>query len=363
MKQQVWLRTTTVRGGAGWRPLALLTGAVLAAHLLALRASPGVVQIRDAAPVQAFRIRSIEPKPAPAAVVAAVVAAVAAVRVPAAATVPVPVPAVPAVPVVASQKVRASYTPRQAMTATADAEVAVNPVAEPIPVAAVDRQAAPAPVTTATHISLPGSVNLRYQVTVKSGQATRHGDAELVWRHDGDRYEATLQVSAPSLPTRTQHSAGRVTADGLAPTRFSDKARSEAATHFERDKATLTFSSNRPAAVLLAGAQDRLSVLLQLAAMVAGEPLKYPSATTISVQTAGSRDADIWLFTVDGEEQLVLPGGTIDTLKLTRNPVREFDQKIELWLAPGMDYVPARLRLTQASGDWLDQQWLATDKK
>ena len=50
------------------------------------------------------------------------------------------------------------------------------------------------------------------------------------------------------------------------------------------------------------------------------------------------------------------------TLKLTRNPRKEFDIKVELWLAPGMDYVPVRLRLTQPNGDWLDQQWSSTDR-
>ena len=49
-------------------------------------------------------------------------------------------------------------------------------------------------------------------------------------------------------------------------------------------------------------------------------------------------------------------------LKLTRSPRKEFDQKVELWLAPGMDYVPVRLRLTQPNGDSVDQQWSSTDR-
>jgi hypothetical protein len=184
----------------------------------------------------------------------------------------------------------------------------------------------------------------------------------LLWRHDGQSYEARLEVSALLMPSRSQRSIGQITEDGLEPKRFSDKSRTEEAAHFERDRHKIIFSTNRPEAPLLTGAQDRLSVMLQLGAMIAGDPRKFPEATTIEIQTASTRDAETWQFTVGGEEQLQLPGGTVATLKLIRNPRREFDQKVELWLAPGMDYVPVRLRLTQPNGDSVDQQWSSTDR-
>jgi len=142
--------------------------------------------------------------------------------------------------------------------------------------------------------------------------------------------------------------------------RFSDKYRSEVAAHFDREKGRVTFSANTPDVPLLAGAQDRLSILVQLAAMIAGDPEHYPEATTITVQTIGPRDADTWLFTVGKEETLILPGGQQATLKLIRNPRQEFDQTVELWLAPALGYLPARLRITEPNGDFVDQKWLAT---
>jgi hypothetical protein len=45
-----------------------------------------------------------------------------------------------------------------------------------------------------------------------------------------------------------------------------------------------------------------------------------------------------------------------------RQPRRQYDQSIELWLAPGMDYAPVRLRLTQPNGDSADYQWSSTDR-
>ena len=183
---------------------------------------------------------------------------------------------------------------------------------------------------------------------------------EFLWQHDGDRYEARMEIGAFLIGSRVLSSSGRMTADGLAPDRFSDKFRSERAAHFDRDKGRVTFSANTPEAALLPGAQDQLSVFVQLASMISGEPLRYPLASTIAIQTVGPRAADPWIFTVEAEEQLQLPGGTLATLKLVRNPRKDYDQKVEIWLAPALAYLPARIRISQPNGDFVDQQWRAT---
>jgi hypothetical protein len=103
--------------------------------------------------------------------------------------------------------------------------------------------------------------------------------------------------------------------------------------------------------------------MLQLGAMIAGAPSRFPAGTVISIPTASTREAEPWQFTVEGPDEVELPGGKLPAIKLIRNPRREFDQKVELWLATGMDYVPVRLRLTQANGDWVDQQWSSTDRR
>jgi hypothetical protein len=153
-----------------------------------------------------------------------------------------------------------------------------------------------------------------------------------------------------------------VGADGLEPLRFADRVRSEQAAHFQRDQGTISFSNNKPDVPLESGAQDRLSVILQLAALLAGSPQKYGPGTSITMQVASVNDAEPWVFTVEGQERLQLPGGHLSAVKLVRNPRRDFDTKVELWLAPGMDYAPIRLRLTQPNGDWVDQQWSSTDR-
>ena len=74
----------------------------------------------------------------------------------------------------------------------------------------------------------------------------------------------------------------------------------------------------------------------------------------------GTRSAEPWVFTVEADEKLQLPGGELDTLKLARNPRKEYDQKVEIWLAPKLAYLPVRIRITQTNGDFVDQQWRST---
>ncbi len=205
---------------------------------------------------------------------------------------------------------------------------------------------------------VPDSTRLRYQVL--SNNFPYSLNAELRWQHNSGRYEAQLEISAFGL-SRLQTSRGQITPDGLAPLRFSDKYRSEVAAHFNREAGKVTFSANTPDLPLMAGAQDRLSIMMQLAARIAANPGAFPASSNLLVQTIGPRDGSNWLFTVGEKETLSLPGGELATLKLVRQPGQDFDQRLELWLAPALGYLPARIRITEFNGDYIDQKWLATE--
>jgi hypothetical protein len=330
-------------------PLRSLLGlgvAVLAFHLWLLNSAPRAVTVRNPVVAPAFVTRSV--------------------------ALPTPVP-LPGPVIAAAQNPRAQDKPppKPQPKSRAREPIAVRSLRSPLPEPSSASATSPqAPATSASppaaalvRFNIPPSVRLQYELTGKSRQRLWQGRGELSWRHDGASYQARLELSSPSLPARIQNSMGSITTGGLAPLRFSDKARSEEATHFERDRGKVSFSSNRPDAPLLAGAQDRLSVLLQLGAMLAGEPARFTAGTTLAIQTAGTREAEPWLFTVEGDEALALPGGSVLALKLSRDPQRDFEPKLELWLAPAMDYVPVRLRLTLPNGDWTDQQWSSTDTR
>ena len=204
---------------------------------------------------------------------------------------------------------------------------------------------------------VPGSIRLNFDATGKRGRFDYKAMGTLTWLQDGSGYDMKLEMGNWILGKRVLSSTGKLGADGLAPTRFSDKFRSERAAHFDRDQHRITFSANTPQATLAPGAQDQLSIFAQLASMVAGDPLGFPIGTQVEVQTAGPRDAEQWVFVVEREEMLYLPGGQVPALKLVRKPRKQYDQTVELWLAPELAYLPARIRITFANGDYLDQQW------
>lgn len=347
------------KGAVPIKPLLALSVAVLFAHVIVLQSAPANLNFNAPLITRPFITRTIELAPPTQQPVTAPATSVKKKSSPPPPVAPVVMPAPEATAPAALAEPAPTATDTIADTPpappAASEQLAANP---PVPPARPPRDDLP----RATAYTLPGSTRLKYNVTGEVKGFPYSVRAELLWLHDGNSYDARLEVSAFLLGSRTQTSAGRITADGLAPTRFSDKARSELAAHFERDKGKVTFSANTPDAPLLAGAQDRLSVFVQLGAMIAGAPDKYPSATTIAVQTIGARDADTWLFTVGEQEKLKLPGGEQATLKLARNPQPGYDQKVELWLAPALAYLPVRIRLSQTNGDFVDLKWRATEE-
>jgi hypothetical protein len=351
--------------------LAILAGVVVLAHMLLLQAAPaqlGTRLDRDARETRSFTTRSIEAPPAPQAVTATP-APVAPAPPKKAKSKPAPPPldvAKPAVDSIANSPPQ----PAPEQSAASDASVTsaqLGASSLPLPMSTATYAATsattattalpPGPQTTpVTAINLPGSTLLLYKMTGTSKGLTYQANAELGWNNSGSQYEAYMKVSALFLGARSMTSVGQITASGLAPTRFADKFRSELAAHFQPEKGKITFSANTPDMPWSDGAQDRVSVFLQLGGMLAAKPDSFPVGSEITLYTVGPRDADTWTFTVEAEEKLNLPKGEMATIKLTRKPRREFDQKVEIWYAPSLGYLPVRNRITQSNGDFIDQQ-------
>lgn len=229
----------------------------------------------------------------------------------------------------------------------------------------------PAPPSTA--LRLPAPLTLVYDLAGRSRGVSLAGQAELAWHHDGQQYEAQLSQAWAS-GQRELRSTGRLTAAGLAPTRFGDRSpgRGEQAAHFEdpdppapegtaaspsTQGARVRFSGNQPDAELPAGAQDRLSVVLQLAARVAGLGRPPREGDRLDFPVATARSAALWRFRFEGIEWLPGPGTEREMLRWRRQPEGPHDLDMEVWLAPDLDYLPVRWRLTLDNGDWLEQRW------
>ncbi|MDN4591117.1 DUF3108 domain-containing protein [Xenophilus aerolatus] len=210
-------------------------------------------------------------------------------------------------------------------------------------------------------LKVPPSVKLDFTVTGQQGVQPMSGVfGELIWLQDGSQYNARLALRVLFRTIRSRTSVGRVGPGGLEPQRFSDTRRSEVATHFVRESGQIVFSSTTTPAPLQPGAQDELSVILQLSALLAGDPARHGPGSSFSIQTAGTRDAEVWSFSVDGDEAQATPAGEFQARKLTRLPRKPFDRKIELWLAPELGWLPVRIRQTEPNGDWADLQLRGT---
>ena len=240
--------------------------------------------------------------------------------------------------------------------ATSPQEPPAPPTAAGVDIAAPagTPQALPALGDAAPPVRVPASTRLAFDVSGQAKKFAYTARAELLWQHDGSRYEARQEVSAFLVGSRVQRSVGAITAQGLQPERFSDKSRSEQAAHFDHTKGRVTFSANTPDAAIGPGAQDRLSLFIQLGALLAADPGRFVPGTHFTLTAVSARGADRWSFTVEGPETLDLPVGSTPTLKLQRLPRKDYDQKAELWVAPGLNYLPVRIKLTQANGDYAD---------
>ncbi|QHE88335.1 DUF3108 domain-containing protein [Hydrogenophaga sp. BPS33] len=356
--------------------------------------APPLLSVSNAAPVHVSTVRWIVPTPAPAATPVAARRSDKPKPVARAAPpvhwVPVEAPAPAETPDTVTVAEAATHEPAptdtsesaappapQAASAAADA-VAVPPLAPEAPAVATDLPspaetletapadsdtlvaAAPASQSTSA-VKLPpaqppGSMRLQYDVDGSIKGLHYKAEGLLDWSVADGRYNARLDMRVMLLGSRSQSSTGRIGPSGLMPERFADKSRSEKAAHFDAAQQRIRFSNNAPEAPLQPGAQDRLSLFMQLAGLLQARPETYASGQTLTMQVAGTGDAPVWRFDIGEESTIRVPAGEFRVRHVARQPRKEFDSTVEMWLAPSLGHMPVRLRITQPNGDVADQK-------
>ncbi len=196
---------------------------------------------------------------------------------------------------------------------------------------------------------------LQFDLSGTSKGVRYTANASIRWQHQDNNYQLRHDIQAFLFGTRSQTSAGQLDAAGLLPTRFGDQFRQEQAAHFDRTKGLLIYSANTPSQPLEEGAQDRLSLFFQMAGAMAGTPSLRSAGQQLSMQVVSAKQAEAWTFKVMGPDTLSTPLGALDSLHLHRVPRNDYDQKIDIWLSPAHGYVPARIRITQANGDVIEE--------
>ena len=196
---------------------------------------------------------------------------------------------------------------------------------------------------------------LRFQVHGFVKGMEYHAQAEMSWTVEGTQYQARQSIRAFLLGSREQTSQGTWGAQGLQPLEFTDRRFAKRrSVQFDWAQGQALFTPERPPAAIGPGAQDRLSVFLQLAAMLQTMPQLRTPGTRVQVPTLGSRSLQMWTFVVEGEETVEVPAGRLPTLRLRREPQAGEQESAQLWVSPSTHYLPARIHLEESNGDVMD---------
>jgi len=280
------------------------------------------------------------PAPGPAEATAPVVAAAPAVAAAPPVRPPGPWPAVVQPPAAAPGET----PPRDAAEGATSADMA----APSSPAADSDADGAAGSPPPVYPTQLPAPVRLRYALRYNG----RDGEATLTWRHDGVHYQLQLDGQGATQALVEQRSDGGFDAAGVAPERFTDRRRGRGwqAAHFRRDIGRIGFSGPQVDYPAWPGAQDRLSWLPQLVAILSAVALPPPQIDLFVVDARGA--AGLWRFVAQGEG---LPDSTPGARPLQhwrREPPRPEGLRVDAWLDPALGHWPAQLRFTALrSGD------------
>ncbi|WP_371868770.1 DUF3108 domain-containing protein [Pseudoduganella ginsengisoli] len=220
-------------------------------------------------------------------------------------------------------------------------------------------QAAPAQEPTGTRryqVNIPPSATFDLELTRTDAKgANWNASGKMVWQTDGSKYKVTVEAGLSMLVARVNllelNSEGDIDDAGIAPREFTEKRRGRAmtATHFQRNEGRITFSASERSYPLLTGAQDRATIPFQLAAI--GRANVNQMGGDIDILVSDNREAAIYRFQLVGEEEIDTKMGRLITWHVSRPPKPgSYSARLDIWLAPSLQWFPVQIRNTEANG-------------
>jgi len=200
--------------------------------------------------------------------------------------------------------------------------------------------------------SLPAAARYIYRTT-NSELRLVSGETTVDWSlGDDGRFQLRLATTAVGVTVLELQSQGNLRAFGLAPERYTEKRvrRGTVATNFDWDGRRVTFSARAHERPLLDGIQDRISFQFQLMLLGQARPDLFREGRQTVLQMASRDDVSTYRFRSEGRTSTVTGIGELQTVKIERISADESDARIEVWLAPALGWLPARLRFTDRYG-------------
>jgi hypothetical protein len=208
-------------------------------------------------------------------------------------------------------------------------------------------------------ISPPPSADLNYVIEAQQSGLTLKGNGLVEWKAAQQQYSVhnatSAQLFGKILDARSE---GKIDSLGLAPTQFVQKRlrKDATTTTFNGDSKTITFNQSGQTYPIVGGEQDRVSIVWQLLSVARAAPKKFVAGSQWQFFVAGEHDAEPWTFKVMKTETIVTPKGHFNAVHVFRAPPPDSQgQKLDIWLAPSLEWYPVKLRFTDADGDYIEQ--------
>ncbi|SAK97607.1 hypothetical protein AWB78_05558 [Caballeronia calidae] len=279
---------------------------------------------------------------------------------PAAPTTPTPPKHAAPAPKPAAAPVLSATTPQPDAPAAASAGPASGSAqaAAPSPASQSASQPAAQPTdASGDKFDVPPTGELRYD-TLVNGMMNQTGT--IHWANDGQHYEMVVSIPLPFVGPYVYSSKGHIDGFGIAPEQYSEQRGRRAAdiAIFNRETKQIVYTKTPQAQPLADGAQDRFSVVMQLASLVRGAPDKYKPGVTRQFSVADNDSNEIWPIETVGDENVQARGGFTTARHFTRLPRKEGDRrKLDIWLAPSIGWLPVRILQTEPNGMQIELLW------
>ncbi|KUY78804.1 DUF3108 domain-containing protein [Burkholderia sp. RF4-BP95] len=217
--------------------------------------------------------------------------------------------------------------------------------------------ATPGPATSGVKFAAPPPGDLQYD-TFYNGMQNMIGT--IHWRTDGRTYDLSVSMPVPFVGPFSYRSEGSIDAFGVAPDRYVEKRgkRPEDIAIFNREIRQVVFTRTPNNAPLPDGVQDRFSMLMQLSGLVRGNPSAYRPGVTQQFFVIDNNNGETWPITVIGDEDVQTQAGIVRARHFMRLPRRDGDtRRIDMWLAPSLGWLPARLVQSEPNGSQIELLW------
>jgi hypothetical protein len=181
-----------------------------------------------------------------------------------------------------------------------------------------------------------------------------HGSASVQWQRTHTRYQAQVNLNVALLLSMSLTSQGRILPTQLWPEVYEEDRRGKKRGVRFGDQ--LVALNNGESVPRPAGLQDTASQFVQLAQDFSTGRVKLAVGNVVPVMLGRPGGVDEWRYEVVAQETIQTPQGPLEAYHLRPLPLANPRGPVsaEIWVAPALQHLPVRIRLTLNPETWMD---------